>query len=712
MSKKIFKPIKRFWRGLTGRMRVITLLLLSLAMILLGVGIYLLARPGESSDKGVQLLFSPGVERAEIAEVFCHTVGGEEYTVKGAYYTTVDSSGQPAQYKRFYIITSDGTAHAELSLNSTQLSSFVVGTGKNYVYSAVVSESDPEYAAKYTELGFSDKSAFYELKTEDGRCYRVYYGIKDVTGAGYYVRLEGDSTIYSTKSAFVGDLLQKTGPESLIESTLFYPSQNSYAYAFPYRYSIRDYKRVTDTGRVIAAGDYAVGYTVLDEDGKRSSGSVSFEIYEGESEASRVRRQAGLAFFVGRPVGECKDTFTFTYPDTEEMGDLRGETVSLYIETIDYATEAELRLEAEYLSALDREVSHKLSAYGFTAPSHMTSYIPDSDALLTMMQNTMELKGTVVKLGIDSDAITKYGLYHHQIWYSYPIASQFVVYDENGKPDPRYEHDADDTEEEKKAKDEAEEQAFFANKDNFVEMRLYVSNVTENGTRYVASLFYDIVVEVDASLLSFVDQSEIDMVDDFMITAQLTDVESFQMFWNYGDAKWMSGGYSFELVMEDVVTGSSGLVDEYGNPIGGQTTKQVVKMIATPIGGGAPIVLELPLDSKGQKQAYEPYYQLYSRLTYSHYRGEHGLSEDALAEILADDSKRVLRIVQTLTDGTTNQWELYPISADRVLVRVKNGKASDFGSHFVIYGTALADIARCYQRMMEGDMTGYEDRYH
>lgn len=712
MSKKIFKPIKRFWRGLTGRMRVITLLLLSLAMILLGVGIYLLARPGESSDKGVQLLFSPGVERAEIAEVFCHTVGGEEYTVKGAYYTTVDSSGQPAQYKRFYIITSDGTAHAELSLNSTQLSSFVVGTGKNYVYSAVVSESDPEYAAKYTELGFSDKSAFYELKTEDGRCYRVYYGIKDVTGAGYYVRLEGDSTIYSTKSSFVGDLLQKEGPESLIESTLFYPSQNSYAYAFPYRYSIRDYKRVTDTGRVIAAGDYAVGYTVLDEDGKRSSGSVSFEIYEGESEASRVRRQAGLAFFVGRSVGECKDTFTFTYPDTEEMGDLRGETVSLYIETIDYATEAELRLEAEYLSALDREVSHKLSAYGFTAPSHMTSYIPDSDALLTMMQNTMELKGTVVKLGIDSDAITKYGLYHHQIWYSYPIASQFVVYDENGKPDPRYEHDADDTEEEKKAKDEAEEQAFFANKDNFVEMRLYVSNVTENGTRYVASLFYDIVVEVDASLLSFVDQSEIDMVDDFMITAQLTDVESFQMFWNYGDAKWMSGGYSFELVMEDVVTGSSGLVDEYGNPIGGQTTKQVVKMIATPIGGGAPIVLELPLDSKGQKQAYEPYYQLYSRLTYSHYRGEHGLSEDALAEILADDSKRVLRIVQTLTDGTTNQWELYPISADRVLVRVKNGKASDFGSHFVIYGTALADIARCYQRMMEGDMTGYEDRYH
>ena len=176
--------------------------------------------------------------------------------------------------------------------------------------------------------------------------------------------------------------------------------------------------------------------------------------------------------------------------------------------------------------------------------------------------------------------------------------------------------------------------------------------------------------------------------------------------------------------MEDVVTGASGLVDEYGNPIGGQTTKQVVKMIATPIGGGAPIVLELPLDSKGKKQAYEPYYQLYSRLTYSHYRNElvalpqfkylkKLTDEERAAEIakLTDPGKCVLRIVQTLTDGTTNQWELYPVSANHVLVRVKNGKTSGFGAHFVIYGTALNDIARCYQRMMEGDMTSYEDRY-
>ena len=721
MSIKLIKPIKRFWRGLTGRMRMVVLLSLTCAFILLGVGIYLLARPAADSGEGVQLLFSPGIERAEISEVLCHTVSGEEYTVRGSDYPYEGEDGEPVTLGRFHVVTSDGKIHSGLSLNSTQLSSFVVGTGKNYVYSAVVSkpavgDADyekklAEYEKKYTEFGFSDESAFYEIKTEDGRRHRVYYGIKDVTGDGYYVRLEGDSTIYSTKNAFIGDLLQKTGPESLIESTLFFPSQNSYAYAFPYRYSIRDYVRVEEAGRVIAKEDYAVGYTVLEEDGTRYTGSVAFEAYQGESASSRLRREKGIEFFAGKSIGECKQTFTFTYPDTEDMGDQRGKTVSLYIETIDYVTEASMRLEAEYLTTLDRDLSHKLSAYGFTAPDDMTSYIPDSDALLTMLQNTMELSGTVVKLGLDDETITKYGLYHHQIWFSYPIAAQFAVLNENGTEDERFKHDADDTEEEKTRKDQEEEQAFFADSGNFLEMRLYVSDVTENGTRYVASILYDIVVEVEASVLDFMDQSPIATVDDFMITAQLTDVKEFQMFWNYGDAKWMSGGYTFEVVLVDVVTGNSGLVDENGNQIGGQKTKQAVKLIATPVGGGDPIVLELPRDDKGDPQPYEPYYQLYSRLTYSHYRGEHGLTDEELAAVLADPDKCVLRIVQLLSDGASNQWELYPISADRVLVRVKNGKEASFGAHFVIYGTALTDIARCYQRMMEGDMTSYEDRY-
>ena len=699
----ILKPIKRFWRGLTVRMRAAVAILLCAAILCAGFGVYLLVRPGEDAGEGTQSLF-PGVDRADIKSVLCHTVNDTEYTVKGAYYTVTDTNGNPQQNKRFYIVTPDGTDHSGLSLNSMQLSYFVVGTGKNYVYSPVISapeagtegysEALAEYESKRRELGFHEGSAYYELTTEAGAVYRVYYGIKDVTGDGYYVQLAGDNTIYSTKSAFVGDLLQKEGPESLIESTLLYPARNSYAYAFPYSYAIRDYERVKETGLVVTDDYYAVGYTLKNEDGKLLSGSLPLQSFEGESAASRVYREAAAAFFVGRELGECKEEFTFTYPDTEEMGELRGDTVKIYVETLDYVTKATLRFDVRYLPSLDRDLSQKLCAYAYTAPTDITSYVPDSDELLTMLENTMKLSGTVVKLGLDDDVLTKYGLYRHQIWLAYPYAAEFTVKDD------RFDYDADDTSKEKEEKDALREQAFFADKDNFIEGRLYVSDVTENGTRYVASILYDLVVEVDASVLSFMEKTPIELVDDFMVTAQSTDVVSFQMFWNYGEDEFLSGAYNFKVTVEEVQTGNSGLVDGNGNPIGGQTTKEITRLVATPVGGGK----EISLDP-------DTYYELYHRITYTHYRGEHGLSDAELAALLADEDKCVLRLVQTLTDGVTNYWEFYPISANRVLVQVKNGANASPGARFVIWGTAFSDITNGYLHLMKGEPFDYEQRY-
>lgn len=703
MSIKIFKPIKRFWRGLTGRMRAALAILLAAALLLAGFGVYLLVRPTDDTGEETQSLF-PGVDRAQIKSVLCHTVKGTEYTVKGAYYTVTDSSGNPQKNKRFYIMTSDGKDHSGLSLNSMQLSYFVVGTGKNYVYSPVISAPEPgtegysealaTYESKRRELGFHENSAYYELTTEGGSVYRVYYGIKDVTGDGYYVQLAGDDTVYSTKSAFVGDLLQNEGPESLIESTLLYPAQNAYAYAFPYSYAIRDYVRVKEAGTVVSTDYYAVGFTVKNEDGTLHEGSLPLQSFEGESAASRAYREAATAFFVGRTFGECKEEFTFTYPDTEEMDKLRGETVTVYVESVDYVTESTLRFDVKYLPSLERDLSQKLCAYAYTAPSDITSYIPDSNELLTMLENTMKLSGTVVKLGLDDATLTKYGLYRHQIWLAYPYAAEFNV------ADSRFDYDADDTSDEKAEKDAKREQAFFADRDNFIDGRLYVSDVTENGTRYVASILYDLVVEVDASVLSFMEKTPIELVDDFMVTAQSTDVVSFQMFWNYGKGEFLSDAYDFEVTVEEVVTGNSGLVDENGNPIGGQTTKEITKLVATPVGGGESLVLDP-----------DTYYELYHRITYTHYRGEHGLSEEEVAAILADTDKCVLRLVQTLSDGVTNYWEFYPISANRVLVQVKNGAGASPGARFVIWGTAFADITNGYLHLMKGEPFDYEQRY-
>ena len=664
MKIKILKPLSRFVRGLTLRTRVALSLLLAAALILAGFGLYLLVRPEGGASGQVQTLFE-SVDRSAISSVRCHTVSGEEYTVKGAVYTLPDEGGNPKTYKYFYVITSDGEEHTELTINSTQLSYFVVGTGKNYVYSPVITapkagEADYDallaaYKSKEKELGFTEGSAYYELTTETGAVYRVYYGIKDVTGDGYYVRLAGDDTIYSTKSAFVGDLLQESGPESLLDCTLLYAPQNMYAYAFPASFSVRDYVRHTTAGTVVNEEHYAVGYTLIDEDGKRLSGSLPLKSFEGESAPSRAYREAVSAFFLGKELGECKETFTFTYPDTEEMGELRGKKVSIYVETVDYVMTETLRFRLKYLMAEDRELSQKFTSYAYLAPADITSYIPDTDAVLGALENTIKLSGKVIKLGLDDDTLTKYGLYRHQIWITYPFGQD--VENENG----------------------------------YIEGRLYVSDTTERGTRYVASYSHGIVAEVDASTLDFMDKTPLEMVDDSMITATITDVSRFQMFWNYGEGKWLSGGYDFEATIGEE-TGVSG--DKH---------KVISALRATPVGGGETLTLNP-----------DTYYELYARLTYTSYRGEHGLSDEALSALLADRSKCALRLVMTLSaDGAdaTNYWEFYPISANRVLVVAKNGAYSSPSARFVIYGTALSDIANGYLCLMQGLPFDYEQRY-
>ena len=158
MKIKIFKPIKRFWRGLTKRMRIAVALLCVSALLLAGFGIYMLVRPDETANEATATLF-PMVEREGIASVLCHTTHGTEYTVKSEPYTIADENGNPQSYRRFFVVSGSGKEYDLLKLNSTKLSSFVVGTGKNYVYSPVISapeSGDPEYAEKLFTLAKSE----------------------------------------------------------------------------------------------------------------------------------------------------------------------------------------------------------------------------------------------------------------------------------------------------------------------------------------------------------------------------------------------------------------------------------------------------------------------------------------------------------------------------------------------------------------------------
>ena len=213
--------------------------------------------------------------------------------------------------------------------------------------------------------------------------------------------------------------------------------------------------------------------------------------------------------------------------------------------------------------------------------------------------------------------------------------------------------------------------------------------MTENGTRYVADpLLYDLVVEVDAASLTFLEGDAFSVVDDYVFPTASEDVTAMQMFWSYGEGKWSESGYNFEITFGTKT-------DTSGNAY---TIVESVK--ATPVGGGDPIYLDG-----------EMYTMLYSRLTYTRYKGAHELSAEELEAIRSDPDARVLQIVMSVSDGTANRVAFYPVSADRVAVEVKIGAYADVSCRFYIYRTALDDIYRAYERLMEGKEFDFEDRY-
>ena len=140
--------------------------------------------------------------------------------------------------------------------------------------------------------------------------------------------------------------------------------------------------------------------------------------------------------------------------------------------------------------------------------------------------------------------------------------------------------------------------------------------------------------------------------------------------------------------------------EKNGQPIY-QYNDEVTKLTATPLAGGQTIELNPDI-----------YYALYSRMTYTRYKGEHGLDDAALDALIADGAVScVLRLEMELSDDAINYWEFYPISANRVMVRVKNGKYASAGARFYIYGTALSDITNAYLHLMKGEPFDFEQRY-
>ena len=701
--EKLKRFFRRLWLGVRGTSRPVLILALCAVLSAGALGIYLLAAPSPATGGGTSLLF-PAVDRKGIQQILIHNDSGVEYTVKSEY--GKDENGNVTENLAFWLEKGGISA----ALDSEKLSYLVVGTGRNSVYDPVISapeagEEDYEeklalYEQKKKEFGFTERSPYYELtKREDGTTLRVYYGKTALSGDGYYVMLEGRETVYVTATAFVGDLLYMKGPETLLSPVLYVPSMFQYAYAYPKHYQVYDTERVTLAGTPVSADYSSVWFTYLAEDGKKTVKDSILLSNATDADGKEVVPD-GLTlaireYLVGKSIGVFGDPekpetlpepFTYTYPDDEKDEALRGKTVSFTVISVDALETEALRFEIEWnparrerellimaleeekskaegnrLAALEAQIAELenslvgLPTYLFRAPDGLKPYLPETATAMSILENTLEATGTVVRMGMTGDVIDELGLYAHRISFSYPFSSDYL-------------------------------------EGSFLPGEILVSGRTKDGTRYVGSLLMDMVLEVDAATFDFLDEDLIYFTDATLQTAPLREVETMTFYWNYGEeGTLLHGTYTFEIEMG---------IEENAQ---GEAYETVVAVHVTDPSGTR------------TKIKHKSFNQLFYRLAYARYAGEHTLTEEEVADLVASSQNRALGIYYTMRDGTVRFFEFYPISdgetGNSVLVRTKNSDDGGVGEIFTVYGTTLKDIARGFLTVITGGDLTAADRY-
>ena len=128
-------------------------------------------------------------------------------------------------------------------------------------------------------------------------------------------------------------------------------------------------------------------------------------------------------------------------------------------------------LELSFGFTNDRDIYHGGSLYEILAPEDKTMYGLDSNATLAVLEHFQSLSGDeTVALGLTDEAMTKYGLYAYRLYFELP----YNIYTISDGDDTRY---------------------YYRDKVGFT---LYISEKNQDGSRYLGSDLYDIVVRYDA----------------------------------------------------------------------------------------------------------------------------------------------------------------------------------------------------------------------
>lgn len=529
---------------------------------------------------------------------------------------------------------------AHVKYDEEEFSSLIVGTGTTYVLPKIVDSAAGESGNELNneilkEYGLApeDDPAYYEIQTLNGQIERVYVGNKAVTEGGYYIRREGYSGIYVSLVTRIGDVA-KAEASSFVEPILV---TLPYSYAYFYAQNFSLWTKENETATAEDAVTVRFSSTV---DG------VSDKI-EITTLDMRTCREELRALLVGKRAGLCDLSVNISYASDDEgiPEAWRGKTVTHRIHEI--LRVEKLFVSLNFLNKSERDSFLFGTTYAITAPTHMLPYVPNTENYMNVLEALGTMEGVkTVSLGLTAEKIEEYGLNAHRVYYEFP-----TTYKEDPKKPGDY---------------------IF---ETFMRNELYISELTENGTYYVASLLHDIVAEVSAEKLFFVEKPNSYWFADEMFLIKSTDVKKLVFDFSYDDYKKT---FIFDLYQKTEEGGIS-----------------LNKVYLTGAGG-----VQKELDP-------DVFLKMYATLTSTYYDGD--VDRDTVNALLAAD-RSILTFSVTLTNGNEYVYRFYPYTERRLLVSVgKKGETS--GAYFYITADEPEKIAADIEALWAGQIPSPDKRY-
>ncbi len=397
--------------------------------------------------------------------------------------------------------------YPHITYNQAAFSSLVVGVGTTYIRDRVMETGVTEEDLKKYGLAASDDPTCFEIffrkAAEDGshrdESVKVYVGNEALTGAGYYLRLEGRDIVYVSFTPSVGQLTASE-PAAFVDPVLTSPLDPNGAYSYYYNQAFTIFRRTEERGASFGKED-----TVRARYQDVTEPDLPVEIATFDL---RDMQEAGRNIFLSHKVGDGDFTFTVTYPENHE--EHPGETRTYRV--IEILSADILYIRLDFLNESERNIFHSGVAYQITAPAEKTSYLASSGNYMQVLEDTGYLMGSeTVAVGLTKENMEKFGLGAYTIYYEAPVG---ISYDSKNENDIVVSY--------------------------YLPIYLYISEKQADGSYYVGSLFTDRIAKVEAeegkaNPLDFLQKEDTYWLKETMLSVNVLNLRHITFRFNYLD---------------------------------------------------------------------------------------------------------------------------------------------------------------------------------